>query len=85
MKKIAIVSFNHEESSLCLAKYIGLTGVLVDYYYVNTSSRKGKVPGFEFKKYNKWGIHKLEEIDAPEIFQYMNNSINSINLITNVG
>ena len=82
MKKIAIISFNHEESSLCLAKYIGLTGVLVDYYYVNSPSRKGKVSGFEFKKYNKWGIHKLEEIDAPEIFRYMKNSLNSLNLIT---
>ena len=83
MRKIAIISFNHEESSLCLAKYIGLTGILVDYYYVNSPSHKGKVPGFEFKnKYNKWGMHKLEENDAPEIFQYMNNSLNSINLIT---
>ncbi len=83
MKRIAIISFCHEESSLCLAKYIGMQGAFVDYYFINNPINKGRVPGFEFgTKYKKWGLHRLCYNDAPEMFNYMDDSKVSINLIT---
>lgn len=83
MRRIAIISFSHEESSLCLAKYIGLQGIAVDYYFINNPINKGKVPGFEFGLiYKKMGLHKLSYNDAPEMFDYLGNSSVTLNLIT---
>lgn len=72
MRKVAIISFFHSESSLCLAKYIARQNVQVDYYYITDILRdKGFVSGFEYlKARKKWGIVRLRKKDAPEIFEY---------------
>lgn len=83
MKKIAIISFNHEESSLCLAKYIALRGIKVDYYYINKPYLKGYVPGFEFWRAKiHWGIQKLLPKDIPEINEYVKGCDVNFYLIT---
>ena len=83
MKRIAIISFNHEESSLCLAKYMAKQGVAVDYYYVNRPANKGRVAGFEFWRANvHWGVQQLRYSDSPELFGYMEGLPVQLFLIT---
>jgi hypothetical protein len=61
MKRIAIISFNHGESSLCLAKNIAKEHLLVDYYYINNPITKGRVPGFEYYQAKiHWGLQRLD-------------------------
>lgn len=83
MKRIAIISFNHEESSLCLAKYMAKQGVAIDYYYINHPCSHGKVPGFEFwraKVY--WGLQELKSSEIPEIISYIEGAPVRFFLIT---
>ena len=72
MKKIAIISFFHYESTLCLAKAISELGVSVDYYaIVDMHHDKGSVPGINYHKANKLpGLIKLTPENAPEICSY---------------
>ena len=54
MQKIAIISYFHYESSLCLAKSIAEQGVAVDYFaVVDMFHDKGTVPGIDYHKANK--------------------------------
>lgn len=72
MKKIAIVSFFFEESTLCLAKHIAKQGVMVDFYSVNCPSSSGRIPGFEFWRAKiHWGVQQLNDKEIPEIAGYM--------------
>ena len=49
MQKIAIISYFHYESSLCLAKSIAEQGVAVDYFaVVDMFHDKGTVPGIDY-------------------------------------
>lgn len=84
MKRIAIISFYHEESSICLAKYMAKSpDVRVDYYYINNPSSKGRVPGFEFWRVNvRWGIQELRDSEIPEICKYSQGSNIHYYLIT---
>lgn len=72
MKKIAIISFFHYETSLCLAKYLSKQKVNVDYYAIVDLLRdKGYVSGFEYTKASKHlGLHLLTEQEIPEIYAY---------------
>ena len=72
MKKIAIISFFHYESSLCLAKSIAELGTSVDYYaIVDMHHDKGSVPGINYHKANKLpGLIKLTPENAPEICSF---------------
>ena len=72
VKRIAIISFFHYETSLCLAKYIAKQGVAVDYYAVVDYLRdKGYVSGFEYSKARKClGLYLLNDKDIPEIYEY---------------
>lgn len=72
MKKIAIISFFHYETSLCLAKYLSKQGIKVDYYaIVDLIKDKGCVSGFEYSKASKrLGLHLLTENETPEIYSY---------------
>lgn len=72
MKKIAIISFFHYETSLCLAKYMAMQGIKVDYYAVVDYLRdNGRVSGFEYPKASKHiGLHLLTADEVPEIYTY---------------
>lgn len=72
MRKIAIISFFHYESSLCLAKYIAEQRVAVDYYaIIDMHHDKGTVPGLDYHRASKHpGLVKLTPINAPEICGY---------------
>lgn len=72
MKHIAIISFFHYETSLCLAKYLAEQGLRVDYYAIVDYLRdKGYVSGFEYSKApKKLGIHVLTDKETPEIYKY---------------
>ena len=72
MKRIAIISFFHYETSLCLAKYIAKQGFAVDYYaMVDYLRDKGVVSGFKYNKAKKaLGLHHLVESEIPEIYGY---------------
>lgn len=83
MKRIAIISFNHQESSLCLAKYIAKQGCMVDWYFINRPYWRGRVSGFEFWRGNaNWGLHPLEANEIPEIKDYMGDYNVQLYLIT---
>lgn len=75
MRKIAIISFFHTESSICLAKHIAKQKITVDYYCITDILRdKGYMAGFEyFKAKKRPGIIKLREKEIPEIYQYTRN------------
>lgn len=75
MRKIAIISFFHTESSICLAKHIANQNIKVDYYCITDILRdKGYMAGFEyFKAKKRPGIIKLREEEIPEIYQYTRN------------
>lgn len=73
--RIAIISFFHPESSVCLAKYLADEGCKVDYYYIATfvNDQKG-VSGFEYSKAKRiLGNHKLSYEESPEIYDYFDN------------
>ena len=69
MQKIAIISFFHYESSLCLAKSIAEQGVTVDYFaIIDMFHDKGAVPGINYHKAPKHpGLVRLTSLNAPEI------------------
>jgi len=70
--RVAIISFFHAESSLCLAKYLAKQGVFVDYYYVANllHDRKG-TSGFEYTKAKRrFGNHLLSIEEIPEIHSF---------------
>lgn len=71
--KIAIISFFHAESSLCLAKYIAKLGHQVDYYFVaGLYHTADYTPGFEFRKAShRLGNHYLKCDEIPEIYDYL--------------
>lgn len=73
--RIAIISFFHPESSVCLAKYLGKQGCTVDYYYIATflDDRRG-VSGFEYPNAKRiLGNHKLSYKECPDIYDYFDN------------
>lgn len=71
-KKIAIISFFHEETSLCLAKALAFKGVKVDYYLIADSIRdKGYQAGIEYMTAsNHPGFVTLNKDNAPVIVNY---------------
>lgn len=83
MKRIAIISFFHEESSLCLAKGLVENGVAVDYYLITDIIRDvGYQPGIEYKKASKRpGIIKLNINNAPEIVKFYGDKPISLHLL----
>ena len=74
MKKVAIISYYHTESSLCLAKNIANLGNRVDYYFFRLlPSDTGRVPGIEYHRAKRvLGLHHLTPEEIPEITEYMN-------------
>lgn len=73
MIRIAILSFFHTESSLCLAKYLARQGCIVDYYFVANllHDRKG-TSGFEYPEAKRClGNHLLSKDEVPEMYAYM--------------
>lgn len=70
--KIAIISFFHTESSLCLAKYMAKQGVTVDYYFITDFVHDvGFQPGIKYENASKLlGLNRLSKDDAPEIINY---------------
>lgn len=73
--KIAIISFFHSESSICLAKYLAQHGRTVDYYLIiDIIHDNGIVPGMEYAGASKrLGIHLLHENEAPELYKWSDN------------
>lgn len=71
--RIAIISFFHAESSLCLAKYIAKQGCIVDYYFVaNLLHDRKSTPGFEYPNAKRTiGNHLLSKEEVPEMYAYM--------------
>lgn len=76
MKKVAIISYYHTESSLCLAKNVATPGISVDYYFFRLlPTDTGRVPGIEYQRAKRvLGLHHLAPEEIPEIINYMNNS-----------
>lgn len=72
IKKIAIISFFHSESSLCLAKYLAKHGCCVDYYLITDIIHdNGTMSGVEYIGAPKYpGIHQLKEKEAPELYKW---------------
>lgn len=70
--KIAIISFFHPESSLCLAKHLAAEGLEVDYYTITDIVHdQGVMSGLEYKSAPKRpGIYRLKDIDIPEIMSW---------------
>lgn len=70
--KIAIFSFFHYESSLCLAKHLAIKNCSVDYFLINDYLRdSGEVPGIDLYNVKKRiGIKKIFENEVPKIFKY---------------
>lgn len=70
--RIAIISFFHPESSLCLAKYLAAQGLEVDYYTITDIVHdQGVMSGLEYKSAPKRpGIYRLKEDDIPEIMSW---------------
>ena len=73
MKNIAIISFFHPESSLCLTKYLAQQSSCVDYYYVaNLLHDKKAISGFEYPNAKRTlGNHLLSKEEVPEMYAYM--------------
>lgn len=71
--KVAIISFFHTESSLCLAKYLALHGCNVDYYAITDIAHdNGAMAGMEYHGAPKRpGIHRLNNSDAPELTKWI--------------
>lgn len=70
--RIAIISFFHPESSLCLAKYLADENNQVDYYYIASyvNDTRG-ISGFEYPLAKRiLGNHKLSHEENPEIYDY---------------
>lgn len=66
--KIAIIAYNHPESSLPLAKYLSDQGNQVDYYYI-TSIRASSTSAFDFSRAGKkYGITELNRDDIPDLY-----------------
>lgn len=70
--RIAIISFFHAESSLCLAKYLAKTGCSVDYYFVaGLYHTVDYTPGFEYVRASHiLGNHRLKKEEVPEMYGY---------------
>lgn len=70
--KIAVLSFFHYESSLCLAKHIAMKNCSVDYFIITDFIRdRGEVPGIELNNVRKKiGIIKIIEDEVPKIYKY---------------
>lgn len=71
--RIAIISFFHAESSLCLAKHIARLGHQVDYYYVaGLYHTVDYTPGFEYQGATHiLGNHLLKHSVIPELKGYL--------------
>jgi len=72
MKRIAIISFYHTESSLCLAKYLAEQGVEVDYFAIAVYIHDcGWQSGFEYPRASRrLGLHRLTAQEVPELYEY---------------
>jgi glycosyltransferase involved in cell wall biosynthesis len=78
--KIAIISFNHPESTIALAKHLASENT-VDYYFI-TSLKSVSTSAFEFTLApKKMGIVKLEAEMAPEAFSYIGSANAKLHLI----
>jgi glycosyltransferase involved in cell wall biosynthesis len=86
--KIAIISFFHSESSICLAKYLAKPDCLVDYYYITDliNDKGNKTMAFEYVKARKRiGLIELCESEAPEAFSFFENKFAKLFLIRIIG
>jgi glycosyltransferase involved in cell wall biosynthesis len=80
--RIAIISFNHPESSLPLAKHLADLSNIVDYYFV-TVLRTNSSSAFDFgMKVVRPGIIRLSCRNNQKLFKYLNSSFISISLIS---
>lgn len=71
--RVAIVSFFHTESSLCLAKYLAGQGCQVDFYFVaNLLHDRRGTSGFEYPRARRTlGNHLLTRDEVPEMYGYL--------------
>lgn len=72
MQKVALISYFHYESSLCLAKAISKQGIHVDcYVVVDMHHDTGRIPGLDYHLAPKRpGLIELTPDTAPEIYEY---------------
>lgn len=85
MKKIAIVSYYHTESSLCLAKYIAQQGVHVDYYFFSLLQEDTQ-PGIEYQRAKlHLGTNQLTENEIPEMYSYVGETSVNYYVIVRLG
>lgn len=85
MKKIAIVSYYHTESSLCLAKHIAQQGIHVDYYFFSLL-RENSQPGIEYRQAKLClGTQQLTENDIPEMYSYVGDAPINFFVIVRLG
>lgn len=86
--KIAIISFFHSESSICLAKYLAKCNCTVDYYYITDliNDCDNKTMAFEYvRARRRLGIIKLAEYESPEAYTFFENKFVNLFLIRIVG
>lgn len=74
--KIAIVSYFHPESTICLARHLGKAGHEIHYYYL-TEWNTQTTPGFEFRGARRWpgSIIPLNSRNAPVLDAYLQGSV----------
>lgn len=65
--KIAIVSYNHFQSTLCLTKYLAEAGCTIDYYAVTLTHKKQFLTTLHHDYQRVPGIKILNHDNAPEI------------------
>jgi glycosyltransferase involved in cell wall biosynthesis len=79
--KVAIIAFNHPESSIVLAKYLGQQGIEVDYYYITWLGVK-EVSAFNFSNSSKWlGVSRVDIDASNPLNKYIANSNLSVNIV----
>jgi glycosyltransferase involved in cell wall biosynthesis len=79
--KAAIIAFNHPESSLVLAKYLGQQDITIDYYYI-TWLGVTEVSAFNFSGASKWlGTSRLDFDVSDPLYKYTAESNLKVNII----
>ncbi len=81
MKKIALITFHHPESTLPLVKYLAKKGNTVDYYYIAAYRFKCDA-AFDFGgKVDRLGIMDLSKKRIPDMYNYMESDRVKIHII----